>query len=262
MRVRAKDKQPKRIAIVGASSAIAENCARIWGDKGDAIEFILIGRNAERIKRVARDLQVRHPCLCIQEIVMDFLSPHSIQKEVDKMCNETAVDIVLIAHGLFPDQSQCQKDLHQCCEVLEVNGISPVLYAEAFAQHMEKAGRGTIALIGGTAGDIGRKSNYTYGAAKSLVVHYVHGLQHRFANSSVKIVLAKPGPTDTPMAAHLKEKGKGISLYYMCPVEVVARQIIDAIEKGKPVVYTPRKWQFVLWVIKRLPRFIFNRMNI
>lgn len=257
MRVRTKAKQPKRIALVGASSAIAENCARIWGNKGGAIEFVLIGRSAERIRRVARDLQVRHPHLCIQEIIMDFLSPHSIQKEVDKMCNETGVDIVLIAHGLFPDQSQCQKDLPQCCEVLEVNGVSPVLYAEAFAKHMEKARRGTIALIGSVGGDIGRKSNYTYGAAKSLVAHYSHGLQHRFANSSVKIVLAKPGPTDTPMAAHLKEKGRSLS-----PVEVVARKIVDAIEKGKPVVYAPRRWQFVLWVIKRLPRFIFNKMNI
>lgn len=257
MKIRTKEKQSKRIAIVGASSAIAENCARTWGDKGGAIEFILIGRNTERIRRVARDLQVRHPHLCIQEIIMDFLSPHSIQKEVDKMCKETGVDIVLIAHGLFPDQSQCQKDLPQCREVLEVNGISPVLYAEAFAKHMEKSGRGTIALIGSVAGDLGRKSNYTYGAAKSLVEHYANGLRHRFASSSVKIVLAKPGPTDTPMAAHLKEKGRSL-----CPVEVVARKIVDAIEKGKPVVYAPRKWQFVLWVIKRLPRFIFNKMNI
>ena len=262
MRTRTKEKQPKRIVIVGASSAIAENCARIWGDRGDVKEFVLIGRNAERIKRVASDLQVRHPHLCIQEIIMDFLSPHSIQKEVDKICNETAVDIALIAHGLFPKQKQCQQDLQHCREVLEVNGISPVLYAESFAQHMEKTGRGTIALIGGTAGDVGRKSNYTYGAAKSLVAHYAQGLQHRFANNSVEIVLAKPGPTDTPMAAHLKEKGKGISFCWMCPVEVVAQQIVAAIEKGKPVIYTPRKWQFVLWVIKRLPRFIFNKMNI
>ena len=122
---------------------------------------------------------------------------------------------------------------------------------------MEKAGRGTIALVGGTAGDIGRKSNYTYGAAKSLVAHYAQGMQHRFANGSVKIVLAKPGPTDTPMAASLKKKGRSV-----CPVEVVARQIVDAIEKGKPVVYTPRKWQFVLLVVKRLPRFVFNKMDI
>ena len=257
MMVRTKERQLKRIAIVGASSAIAEHCARIWGDKGDAIEFILIARNAERIRRVACDLQVRHPHLCIQEIIMDFFSPHSIQKEVDKMCNETGVDIVLIAHGLFHDQSQCQKDLAQCREVLEVNGISPVLFAEAFAQHMEKAGRGTIALIGSVGGDIGRKSIYTYGAAKSLVAHYANGLQHRFASSSVKIVLAKPGPTDTPMAAPLKEKGRSLA-----PVDTVARKIVDAIEKGTPVVYAPRRWQFVLWVIKKLPRFIFNRMNI
>ena len=257
MRVKTKGKQAKRIAIVGASSAIAEHCARIWGDEGGVIEFILIGRNAERIRRVACDLQVRYPQLCIQEIIMDFLSPHAIQEEVDKMCNDSAVDIVLIAHGLFPEQRQCQQDLVLCQEVLAVNGISSVLFAEAFAQHMEKVGKGTIALIGSVGGDIGRKNIYTYGAAKSLVAHYANGLQHRFASSSIKTVLIKPGPTDTPMAACLKEKGRSLA-----PVDAVARKIVEAIEQGKPVIYVPRKWQFVLWAIKRLPRFIFNRMNI
>ena len=35
----------------------------------------------------------------------------------------------------------------------EINGISPALYAEAFAKHMATAKNGTIALIGSVAGD-------------------------------------------------------------------------------------------------------------
>ena len=72
------------------------------------------------------------------------------------------VAIALIAHGSLPDQQQCQQDLPLNQQTLEVNGISPVLFAEAFATQMEKAQQGSLALIGSVAGDRGRKSNYIY----------------------------------------------------------------------------------------------------
>jgi len=122
---------------------------------------------------------------------------------------------------------------------------------------MAMANRGTIALIGSVAGDRGRKSNYVYGAAKGLVTRYAQGLQHRFAGSGVKVVLVKPGPTDTPMTAHLKGQGAKLA-----PVESVAGQIVDGIAAGKAVVYAPGKWWLVMMIIRHLPAFVFNKMNI
>jgi short-subunit dehydrogenase len=167
------------------------------------------------------------------------------------------VDIVLIAHGSLPEQIECQSDLMSCRDALEINGLSPVLYAEAFAKQMEKANHGTIALIGSVAGERGRKSNYVYGAAKGLVTRYAQGLQHRFAGSGVKVVLIKPGPTDTPMTAHLKHTGAKLA-----PVQDVALEIVKAITCGKLVLYTPSKWTLIMMVVRHLPSFIFNKINI
>src|SRR5690606_24074454 len=121
---------------------------------------------------------------------------------------------------------------------------------EAFAGHMERSGRGTLAVIGSVAGDRGRKSNYVYGAAKGLVTRYVQGLQHRLAYTGVKVVLIKPGPTDTPMTAGLKLKGARPA-----PVEDVAVCIVEGIARGKAVVYAPAKWQWIMMIIRHLPRF-------
>jgi len=122
---------------------------------------------------------------------------------------------------------------------------------------MEPQGCGHIAVIGSVAGDRGRKSNYAYGAAKGLVETYLQGMQHRFARRSIKITLVKPGPTQTPMTAHLQSAGVKLA-----PVEKVAADIVAGIESGKPVVYTPAKWALIMAVIRNLPRFIFNRMDI
>jgi short-subunit dehydrogenase len=248
--------QKKRIVIVGATSVIAEHCARQWV-QGSSADLTLLGRNTGRIERVAADLRVRNPQSDIYVTQTDFLDPAAIQSAVDGIFARGQVDIVLIAHGSLPDQTDCQNNLQACRDALEVNGLSPVLYAEAFAQHMAQANCGTIALIGSVAGDRGRKSNYIYGSAKGLVTRYAQGLQHRFAGTGIKVVLIKPGPTDTPMTAHLKEQGAKLA-----SVEDVAVQIIKAIEQGKPTAYVPGKWALIMMIIRHLPGFVFNKLNI
>lgn len=246
----------KKIVIIGATSGIAEQCARLWLG-GAAVELLLLGRDAARIERVAADLRVRSPQSSVYSVPADFLDPVKIRAQVDQIVANGAVDIVLIAHGSLPMQAQCQDDLAQCQSALVVNGVSPVLFAEAFVGHMQKAGSGTLALIGSVAGDRGRKSNYVYGAAKGLVTRYAQGLQHRLANTGVKVVLIKPGPTDTPMTAHLKQQGAALA-----SSEAVARAIVAGIAAGKPVVYAPFKWAVIMMIIRHLPRFVFNKMDI
>lgn len=246
----------KRIIIIGATSAIAENCARLWVQQ-TAADLTLVGRDIEKTERVAADLRVRSPDSVIRTLEADFTDPMAIRQAVEIIFVEGPVDTVLIAHGSLPDQRVCQQDLSVCRDELIVNGISPVLFAEAFSGPMQIANHGTLAIIGSVAGDRGRKSNYVYGAAKGLVTRYTQGLQHRLASTHVNIVLIKPGPTDTPMTSHLKQQGVRLA-----GVEVVAQRIVKGVDQGQSVVYAPVKWWLIMMIIRHLPRFIFNRMDI
>lgn len=246
----------KRIVIVGATSSIAEHCAR-WWVKDDVVDLTLVGRNLVKTERVAADLRVRSPQSVIRVLEANFIDPLAIRSLVDEIVDYGAVHTVLIAHGSLPDQSVCQQDMTACYDALNLNGISPALFAEAFAKHMQKANSGTLAIIGSVAGDRGRKSNYVYGAAKGLVTRYVQGLQHRLASTGVKVVLIKPGPTDTPMTTHLKQQGARLA-----NVEDVSQFIVKEIYLGRPIIYVPAKWAFIMMIIRHLPNFIFNKMNI
>lgn len=247
----------KKIVIVGATSAIATHCARLWAMTGQAIEFVLLGRDIERLERLATDLRARNQQVSTTVQVVEFLNPTQIQSVIDRIEATSSTDIALIAHGSLGDQERSQRDLAFNGAELQINALSPVLYAEAFAQHMEKAGKGTIAVMGSVAGDRGRQSNYVYGAAKGLVTRYAQGLQHRFAGTAVRVVLVKPGPTDTPMTAHLKAQGMK-----MASVETVAQGIVAAIDAGKPLAYVPGKWALIMMIIRHLPNFVFNKMRI
>ncbi|KRB83399.1 SDR family NAD(P)-dependent oxidoreductase [Duganella sp. Root198D2] len=246
----------KKIVIVGATSAMAEHCARLWA-AGQALDLTLLGRNREKTEAVAADLRVRSPQSTVSVIEANFSDPQQIRATVDGIVAGGVPEIVLVAHGTLPDQQACQDNLAQAAEAMDVNGISPALFAEAFAGHMQRVNRGTLTIISSVAGERGRKSNYVYGAAKGLVTRYAEGLQHRLAlaGSAVKVVLVKPGPTATPMTAHMPQRG-------MASVESVAAQIVAATAKGQPVLYAPGKWALIMLIIANLPRFVFNRMDI
>lgn len=246
----------KRIAIIGATSAIAEHCTRLWAEEGPA-EFVLVGRSLDRLARTAQDLRARSAAARIETVQTDFTDPAAIAATIDAICKPGPLDIALVAHGSLPDQQQCQNDLAACRQALDINAVSPALFAEAIATHMERVDHGTLAIIGSVAGDRGRQSNYTYGAAKGLVARYAQGLQHRLAGTRVKVVLIKPGPTDTPMTAHLKATGAALA-----SPEEVARGIKQAIEASRATVYLPGKWAVIMMIIRHLPAFVFNKLRI
>ena len=242
----------RSVVVIGATSAIAEHCCRLWV-RGGPVELILVARNATHAERIASDLRARSGQAEVSVETLDFLSTPAIAAAVTRWTAQSPVDIALIAHGVLSPQQPCQDDIERARRSIEVNGLSPVLFAEAFAGAMSRIGRGTIGMIGSVAGDRGRRANYVYGASKALMDRYAQGLQHRFAGSGVTVVLIKPGPTDTPMTAHYKAQGRRLA-----SVELVARGTVDALERGTPVAYLPRRWKFIMFVARALPDFIFN----
>lgn len=246
----------QKIVIVGATSAMAEHCARLWVTDSPK-NLVLLGRDPAKTERVAKDLRIRSAQSAIAVETTDFLDAAKIREWVDQVCAAGVPDIVLIAHGSLPDQKECQQDLLQNQQVLQLNGVSPVLFAEGFAGYMEKADKGTLAIISSVAGERGRKSNYVYGAAKGLVTRYSQGLQHRLAKTNINVILIKPGPTDTPMTAHLKSSGVKLAA-----VDQVAREIVMAIKKGQLTVYTPKIWSVIMMIIRHIPNSIFGKLDI
>ena len=244
-----------KIVVIGATSGIAEHCCRLWV-AAEPIELVLVARDTAKLDKIAADLRVRSPTSMVTTLQGDFLDRTFVQSVVDGAVAAGPVDIALIAHGWMPG-NQVGLDLASCEQILDVNAVSPVLFAEAFAAHFVKAGRGTIAIIGSVAGDVTRKANYLYGASKALLTRYAQGLDHRLIGSGVNVVLIKPGPTDTPMTSHMKAAGKR-----MAPVEDVARATVEGIRRGKPVVYAPPIWQLIMLIVRHIPRPIFNRLPL
>ncbi|HEY3597141.1 MAG TPA: SDR family oxidoreductase [Paraburkholderia sp.] len=245
----------KNVLIIGGSSAIATACARRWAGQG--ANLFLAGRHEIRLEAVAQDLRVRGAGK-VATHVLDMNDHLQHAAMLDAYRSEFGqIDIVLIAHGSLPDQTQCERDVGAALRELSTNAISTIALLTLLASVFERQGSGTIAVIASVAGDRGRPSNYVYGAAKAAVATFCEGLRARLFKSGARVLTIKPGFVDTPMTAGLSLPGPLVA-----SPERVAADIVRAIERGKDTLYTPWFWSGIMLIIRSLPRFVFKRVSL
>ncbi|MDE1164229.1 MAG: SDR family oxidoreductase [Pseudomonas sp.] len=245
----------KRIVIIGATSAIAAACARLWATQGS--EFYLVGRNEEKLHQTGSDLLGRGAKNVHYHVldVTDY-SRHAalLQSAADTL---KQIDVLLVAHGTLPDQNACEQNVETALAEFSANGTSVISLLTHFSNHFEHQRCGTIAVISSVAGDRGRQSNYLYGTAKSAVSTFCQGLRVRMFKVGVHVVDIKPGFVDTPMTKGLPLPGPLVA-----KPETVAALILRGIERRKAVVYAPSFWRLIMLIIKSVPDFVFKRLSL
>jgi len=244
----------KKILILGATSAIAEHCARLWAEQGQAL--YLVARNENRLAAIASDLKVRGAS-SVDTFTLDlnnFDKHEEMLARADRSMG--GVDIALIAHGTLSNQKECEQSVEVTMQELRTNALSTISLLTLIANEFEGNRSGTIAVISSVAGDRGRASNYVYGSAKAMVTAFASGLIQRLHKSNVAVITIKPGFVDTPMTSSFK---KGIM--WVGP-EYVAKKIVRRIQNKNSDVYIPRYWKIVAGTIKRLPSYLFKRVSL
>ncbi|WP_447793376.1 SDR family oxidoreductase [Pseudomonas farris] len=245
----------KKVLIIGATSAIATACARLWATQG--CEFFLVARNSEKLEQTSADLKARGAAN-VTTYCMDATDNTAHPAMLHDCLNAMQqIDIALIAHGTLPDQKACEQDMNTALQELTNNGTSVIALLTVLANQFEIQRCGNIAVISSVAGDRGRPSNYLYGTAKAAVSTFCEGLRARMYKVGVSVTTIKPGFVDTPMT-----KGLALPAALVVTPEVVAKLIIDGVQKNKGVLYTPKIWFFIMQIIKSIPDAVFKRLNL
>ncbi len=245
----------KRILVIGATSAIATACCRLWAEQGH--EFFLVARDAEKLQQTAQDLEARG-AKSVNSFTMDVLdTPQHALMLQQCISTHRQIDIALVAHGTLPDQAACEQDAELALQEFSINGSSVISLLSLLAEQFTLQRCGSLALISSVAGDRGRPSNYLYGSAKAAVSAFCEGLHARLFKIGVHVITIKPGFVDTPMT-----QGLTLPKVLVVPPEYVAKQIVSAINNKKAVLYTPRFWALIMLIIRSIPNFIFKRLNL
>jgi short-subunit dehydrogenase len=237
------------LLIIGATSSVASDVARIYARRGE--QLVLVGRNEEKLRGLTEELGTS----VVATRCFDFTEHRKVESVVRSLHEEHgAFRLALIAHGYLGDQQLSEKKFDEAYEQIAVNYLSAVAWLIPLANEMEERGTGHLAAITSVAGDRGRPRNYTYGSTKGALALYLQGLRSRLY-PQVRVTTIKLGPVDTAMTVGHEKNATFISS------QQAAQGIVRSIERGQGEAYVPGYWRPILWMVRNMPEFIFQRLG-
>lgn len=258
--------------ILGATSGIAKAVARALAAAGH--DLILAGRNAEELERLCQDVAARHS---VQARPLEFdaaapapagaagsaapagnSAPAALVAASTELNDGALVDGVILAYAVMYPQQATETDAEKLAAMLQVNFVTPACQLQAFANAFAQRGSGVIVGISSVAGDRGRGSNFHYGSTKAGLSAFLDGLRHRLHGTGVTVCTVKPGFVATPMTHGIVNPDSPLC----ASPEQVAKDILRAIAKKKPTLYTLWPWRWVMFIIRHLPERIFLRTKL
>ena len=188
--------------VTGASGGIGAACARAFAAEGARV-LIHYHRGEERARALADELTG-------SPVAQADLT---VEADVDRLFDEAraalaAVDVCAAVAGVYPseDVPVWAMPLERWEETLRANLTATFLTARRFLREVERTGRGSLVLVGSTAGVFGEQGHADYAAAKSGILGgLLLSLKNEVAriSTTARVNAVAPGWTVSPMTRGL-----------------------------------------------------------
>lgn len=242
------------VAFLGASKGMGRALARRMAERGDRL--FLLGRNVDDLRRSAADLANLGATGDVGAARCDLADRTSFQPALDAARRGLGdIDTVVVTAGAFGPQEELESDEQRRDELLTINFTNTIHFCETARRLLLERGGGRLCVFSSVAGERGRKPVVLYGASKAGLSFYLEALDHRFHGDGLRVISVKPGFVETGMTADLDPPP------FAGEPETVARDVLAAIDRARPVVYTPGIWRWIMLVIRHLPRAVMRRIG-
>jgi short-subunit dehydrogenase len=185
------------VLITGASSGIGREMARIVSK--EARKLILVGRNADRLDEIKKELTESKEGLEVVTEVTDL----SVHENCEKLHEKFSDADLLINNAGFGDFGDFDKtSLEKDVRMIETNVAALHILTKLYLKDMIEKDSGHILNVASIAGFMPGPLMATYYATKSYVVRLSEGIRQELKRrgSKVKISILCPGPVATEFA--------------------------------------------------------------
>ena len=175
------------------------------------------------------------------------LAISSLQKELG------SIGLAIVCSGIGDLNPSLDYNVER--PTIDTNVIGWTFVVDMLYNLFEQQGHGHLVAITSAGGLRGEPMAPAYNATKAYQINYMEALRKKTFKARGKIIVTdvRPGLVDTAMA-------KGEGLFWVMPVEKVARQICAAIRLKKSKVYVTKRWHILAVINKNLPFTMYKRM--
>ncbi|MFZ5828058.1 MAG: SDR family NAD(P)-dependent oxidoreductase [Bacillota bacterium] len=226
----------ERVALItGASSGIGLATAQSLARSG--ARLYLVGRDPERLGRVAEDLAATAICADLA----DPAQVAAVAAEVEHRAGR--LDLLINCAGQLEVGRAEQLGVEAAERLIRVNFLGAVGVIHACLPLLRRGRAPAIVNVSSLAGRLAPPYMAAYAASKFALSGYSHALRQELRREGIHVGLVLPGPVDTPMV-----RGRLGGTYYPLPPGTpvltagrVARVILAVAEHRLPEVLVPRR---------------------
>lgn len=229
-----------RVAVVtGASSGIG--AATAIGLARQGADVVAVARRADRLEAVVQECRRHRPGSFA--VPTDVADPAACTALIRRVEDETpGLDILVNNAGIPMRRHANELTMADIRRVTEVNYFGAVqLTLDALPGMLERQ-RGAIINVTSVSAYIPVPRAAAYGGSKAALSRFTHGLTIDLAGSGIRAGVVSPGPIATEIWQQGQQAQYEGRLY---PPEVVARDIVRSIERGRTHVTSPRPYGFM-----------------
>lgn len=239
-----KTEQMKRAIVIGASSGIGQEVAKLLISQGWTVG--VAARRIERMQGIG--------AIAVEQI---DVTTGEATTALERLINKTGgMDLFFYASGIGKQNRELSEDIELA--TLETNGVGFTRMIGAAYRYFACHGGGHIAAITSIAGTKGLGPAPSYSATKALQNVYLQALEQQ-ANSrglNIRFTDIRPGFVDTDLLS-------GDFRYpLMLRPEKVAEEIVHAIKQRQHIRIIDWKYRLLTAFWRRVPRFAWRRFKL
>jgi short-subunit dehydrogenase len=237
----------KKVIIIGSTSGIGKGLAELFAANNYKVG--ITGRRDELLI----ELKDENPDAYFTKVIDVTDTATSIQ-QLEELTNELGgLDLLVISSGIGEINEALDFEIEK--QTIDTNIVGFTAIADWTFNYFENQKFGHLVVISSIGGIRGSRQAPAYNASKAYQINYTEGLRQKAAKLKMPIFITdiRPGLVDTKMA-------KGEGLFWVMPLEKAVNQMYKAIIRKKMVVYVTKRWRLIAFVLKILPRGIYDRM--
>lgn len=246
---------PQTLLLLGGTSEIGLAICAEYLRKAPAKVILAIQPGSSHTQKAVEEMK-QAGAKEVVTVDFDALDFASHPRLFDEIFAKDDIDVAIVAFGLLGDAEELWQNQAKAVEISGVNFTGGVSVGVLLGEHMRAQGHGQIIVLSSVAGERVRRSNFVYGATKAGLDGFYLNLGEALAPYGIKVLVIRPGQVRTKMSAGVKEAPLTVNK------EDVAELAVRSAMQGKELVWAPAPFQFVMMILKHIPRAIFRKLPI
>lgn len=252
-----------RALVTGASAGIGKEFAVQLASSGK--DLVLVARRLDALQALATQLHEDYN-VAVDVLQCDLSLPGAPAKlHQDVLQRGIEVDMLINNAGANGPDLLNKRDWPAQQRYIELMMTSVAAMCHFFIPVMQARGYGRVVNVASVAGLFTAAGDYSYGPTKAYLVALSKGLAASISHQGVNVTALCPGFTHTEFHASeaLTKMKKSTPDFIWYDVDVVVREALAAVEKGKPVMISGRLYRFLIPVLRtRISQWVVARMGV